>query len=328
MKKNILFLVALLTCATLYAQTPNYYVVEETTGNYTELKNDTLVSGAFTGGPATWMLELSGDKFSLFGKQYDLDNTNRHIVFSNNGFLRVEDDSTFIVIDAMFTGSDSIDSDSKVSYVMDGNPGNRRIKIQWKNLSLTNGPAGNYVNYQIWYHQLTGIFELHYGASSANNKSGYTTSSGPNVGLFYSLKDFTKMFEKLWFNGAPGSYVIDSSRITGFKAVSGVPPEGTIIKFIPKSYQLRTKDVERTGKILVAPNPADDLIMIKGEQRFNKGTTVLLTDMLGRSMQEFTLTNDSKDITINTTEMPEGLYHLSVGHTSNATAYTVLIAHH
>ena len=143
--------------------------------------------------------------------------------------MRFEDDSSFIVLDAAFAQSDSIDNNTQLSYTIDGNPGNRRIKIQWKNLSLTNGQSGNYLNYQIWYHQLTGIMEIHYGPSDKNS-SGFNTSNGPNVGLFYSRKDFTKMFEKIWITGSPENYSLDSVRNPSFNALSGVPKEGTIFQ--------------------------------------------------------------------------------------------------
>ncbi len=194
MTKKLLFLLLTALSFTSYvtAQNPNLYFLEKKTGTYTELVNDTTLPGAFSGS-GLWMLELVGDSFIFFDKTYAIDNVKKHIVFSNNGFVRVEDDSTFIVLDAAFTFADSIDVNSKVSYIVEGTPGHKIIKVQWKNLKLSNGQAGNYVNYQIWVHQHTGTFEIYYGPSSANNSSGYTTANGPNIGLFHSLQSFTKM---------------------------------------------------------------------------------------------------------------------------------------
>lgn len=190
-------IIGLIATSSTTAQTPNYYLFEAKTAVYTELINDTTVPAAFVNVTDVWMLELAGEHFDFFNKTHTINDTTSHIVFSNNGFLRIEDDSTFIVIDAAFTFSDSIDANTRLSYVIDGTPGNRIIKLQWKNLKLSNGLAGNYLNYQIWLYQHTGVFEIYYGPSSANNQSGYTVQNGPNVGLFYSLKTFTKMFEKL-----------------------------------------------------------------------------------------------------------------------------------
>lgn len=311
--RSLLFTI-LLTVIAIYAnsQTPNFYVFRQSTETYTELVNDTTVPGAYVNPTGTWMLDLNGDKFYLFDKQYELDNTNRHIVFSNNGFLRIEDDSTFIVLDAMFTQVDSIDNNTQLSYIVDGNPGNRRIKVQWQNLALHNGQAGNYVNYQIWFHELTGIFEIHYGPSSANNSSGYTTSSGPNIGLFYALKNFTKMFEKIWVNGAPGSYTLDSTRSTSFSAVSGVPPAGTVFKFIPKKFLLDVEHEPVQGQIKVYPNPADEKIQLSMANAFNEGDKLVLVDMQGRVVKELYPKDGTSYAELETQNLPPGNYELQV----------------
>src|SRR5690606_35693359 len=103
------------------------------------------------------------------------------IMFSNSGHMQVNDDSSFIIIDGIFTYLDSIDNNTKLSYKAEHIGSSKILKVQWKNLAIRNGQAGNFVNFQIWLYQSNGTFEIHYGPSSTNNQSGYTSATGPNV---------------------------------------------------------------------------------------------------------------------------------------------------
>lgn len=288
---------------------PNYYIVEQKTAAYTELANDTTVPGAFSSASGVWMLELTGEKFTFFDKVHTIDNVKSHIVFSNNGFVRVEDDSTFIVVDAAFTYSDSIDANSRLSYIVEGTPGARIIKVQWKNLKLTNGPAGNYLNYQVWLYQKTGVFEIYYGPS-AGNQSGYTATTGPNIGLFYSLTDFSKMFEKIWLKGLPANYSIDSTKNVSFPSVDGLPVSGNMIRFVPRKV---ANNIPGMRGILsgVYPNPAHNQVMIQFDHPV-QNAGVMLTDLYGRPVFRQVVAEANQRLAIPVTTLSDGLYVLTV----------------
>lgn len=322
----------LLACIFLFctckvtAQTPNYYLLKTETGTYSELTNDTIVTGAYANPTGTWLPELAGEQITLFDKTYMIDNMKTYVEFSNNGFMRVTDDTSFIVVDAMFTSVDSIDNTTALSYVVEGNPGNKILKVQWKNLALSSGQPGNYVNYQIWLHQSTGIFEIFYGPSSANNSSGYTTTNGPNIGMFYAPQSFAKMYEKIWVNGAPGSYTIDSARTVSFKAVSGIPPNGTVLRYVPKKVAANIS-ILNVADIKVFPNPADEHINIELKQRLSGPSIVVLSDMSGRIVKEHTIDNDTKLLSIPLQDVANGIYQLIIKASGVETIRKINIEH-
>ncbi len=309
----------------LSAQTSNHYLLKTGMGTYTELTNDTVITGAYVNATGTWIFELVGESFNLFDKAYKIDNVKTYIEFSNNGFMRVQDDTSLIVVDAMFTQVDSIDNTTALSYVVEGTSGNKILKVQWKNLALTNGQPGNYVNYQIWLHQATGIFEIFYGPSSASNSSGFNTTNGPNIGLFYAPQSFAKMYEKIWLNGAPGNYTIDSARTISFSAVSGAPPSGTILRYIPKKVAVSVPAMKEAN-IEIFPNPADDKINIRLSAPLTEQAKVLLYDVKGRVVKSYDATNTSQ-LSIPVGGVAEGMYEIKLMTRESVTTSKVEIRH-
>ncbi len=328
MVKNLTLLMILLsvTCwHNVNAQTPNHYVFENKGGIYSELVNDTLVTPANFGTADIWVLPLAGETFNWFGKTYNINDSNIRVVFSNNGFMRVEDDSTFIVIDALFAHSDSIDANTQLSYIIEGTSGNKIIKLQWKNLALRAGSSGNYVNYQIWAYQKTGVFEAHYGPSSTSNASGLPTVGAPYIGIFYSLQNFTKMFEKIWVIGSPANYTLDSTRNANFTTVTGVPPEGTIFRYTPRTTSIT--DTEKVERVPIYPNPADSYITIRPENTVNKKMNIYLYDINGKLVKQDELAAGETQLILSTKELPGGMYKLETWINGDHTSKTISIKH-
>jgi len=172
------------------------------------------------------------------------------------------------------------------------------------------------------------VFEIYYGPSSASNQSGYNTTNGPNIGLFYSLKSFSKMFEKIWINGAPGSYTIDSAKTVVFNAASGVPVSGTMLRFIPKKVAagiLRNavKDVAE-----IYPNPSDDIINVRLQQPFALPVVdVTLYDISGKTITSYKIDGRQQSFTIPVRNIPGGTYTLTLQAGTETYSSLVEISH-
>jgi hypothetical protein len=206
---------------------------------------------------------------------------------------------------------------------VDGSGNNKILKVQWKNLGIQGGPAGNFVNLQVWLHKATGIFEVYYGPSSSNNASGYTASTGPNVGLFYSRQDFTKMFEKIWITQSPSSYVIDSAKNFSFAAMHGVPANGTVYRFIPKHIATSAGDIQVDGTYLISPNPAHNELVITSPH--NKAANVQLTGMDGKIIHTGKLLNSK--LVIETATLPAGTYLLNINSSAGSYSQKIVVQH-
>lgn len=312
MARLIPFLMFLLFAAGAFAQTPNVYLFKTGTRTYAELAGDTPLSPANFGQGNLYTFPLHGQTFSFFGKNYKMNDTTVRILFSDAGHMQVDDDSSFVIFDGLFVYLDSIDLQSKVSYKAEGTGNNKILKVQWKNLRIRSGASDNYVNFQIWLYQANGIAEVHYGASSASNAIGYNTQSGPNVGMFYAKKDFSKMFEKIWINKIPDTYTIDSNRNVIFNAMFGVPKENTVYRFVPKQIAAGIGTIADKMEYLLSPNPVDKELTVKVPQQFTSDITLILTDVQGRTIYSKQYKPASGNVKIPTATIASGQYYLQI----------------
>lgn len=272
MKTNFsLFLVAVLLPFGPSAQNINKYTFSKQSGNtYTDLSGDIAVTTSFNATTGLYTIPgLAGEKFRFFGDTFQIGGATQ-VSVGEYPFFRIENNTNLGIIDAAFTYADTIDGTSKVSYLVQGGSGSKIIKTQYKNMKLSNGPAGNFINTQIWYYQQSGVIEIHYGPRSANNASGYSTSQGPNVGIFYSPLTFSGCLGKLWCTGSPSATVLDSAKNYVFNAMSGVPDNGTIFRFTPRAASAPTvstvsvNEAEFQDVLLLGPNPTHNKLLIQG----------------------------------------------------------------
>ncbi len=244
--------------------------------------------------------EFKGETFKWYNTLFPID-TIKTIHIQPYANLRFDNDSSLIIVDAAFTYLDSIDENSSVSYLIEGMPGDRVLKVQWKNLKIRVGAALNYINVQIWVYQKSGIMEIRYGSSSASNRSGFGPGNGPQVGIFYSLDDFTACFEKLWVNGSPSAITLDSNNNYTFKAMSGIPESGTVYQFIPRFKTLNLVEIEQSNQLNIFPNPTASGHLFLSEAGIYK-----LYDMKGNLLLEKYFSE-----TADLSAFASGVYYLS-----------------
>ncbi len=276
------------------------YRFDATTGSYTELAGAKRISFALMDTLSGFyrLKELDAEVFKWYNTLFRID-TIKTFHIQPNANVRFDNDSSLIIIDGAFTYLDSIDASSSISYKIEGNPGDRLIKVQWKNLKARVGKVGNFVNLQIWVYQRSGVFEIHYGPSSTNNQSGFNISTGPQVGIFYSLDNFTKCFEKLWVTGSPSTFNLDSTKNYSFKAMSGIPAEGVVFRFIPKFSTLGIRDTE-VSETQIYPNP-----VTAGVMYFSVPGDYHIVDSYGREVLR-----ESGVTSLDVSKLPDGIYSI------------------
>lgn len=237
MKKTVL-LAMLISISFLRANAANNrYFFQTGSATYTELTGDSDITADVYATYGIVVTELMGKTFNFFGEPWPLDTTTRYFGITSQGrvLLGVPDDG-IALYDALYSDTlKIIDNTSKVSYKIEGSGSSTVVKVQWKNLKVFTGPAGNYINFQMWLYQ-DGTVEYHYGPRSANNASGYTNPvTAIYIGIWYSNEDFTSIYEKIQVSGTPPNIILDSVLNTNVPHVQGVPENGTVYKFIPKS---------------------------------------------------------------------------------------------
>jgi len=310
-KKLISLFIAGLFCtgAKFFAQN-SYSFSKSASNTYTDLGNDTNIPNFDPNTGLYTLPTLQNETFKFFGLDFTLGGS-KTISFGEYPFLRIDNDSSAIIIDAAFTYIDTIDANSKISYVVEGTPGNHLLKLQYKNFKLSTGQPGNYINVQIWCYQKTGVIEIHYGPRSANNASGYNTVTGPNVGIFYSPDSFTSCYEKLWVTGSPSNPTLDSAATLVFNAMSGVAAEGSIYRFTPRFIQPETTSIKKyqsADAMLLSPNPAVDKITITGDL---KSAFISVVNVSGEVINTIGPVS-GRDFQFDVSLLPPGLYLLEI----------------
>jgi hypothetical protein len=265
----------------------------------------------FGTGNVYWLDDLNGDSFTFFNKTRTLDST-YFIIFSTDGYVQIYiDTNEMITCDGLFRSMDSIDNSSRLSYKIEGNAGNKILKFQWKNLKIRSGQPGNFVNFQIWIYQATSIIEYHYGPSSASNAAGYTQATGPSVGITYNDFGFTQVYEKIWLHNLPSNLSIDSAKVLSYPNIKGVPPEGTVYRFIPRSI---VASVEATGgpdNFSISPNPSRGDFKLLLSRPLVVEAIISLTDVQGKVVHTQLAPAGSNDITISPV-LPTGTYMIRI----------------
>lgn len=205
------------------------------------------------------VIDLDADAFTFFRRPFRLTGETPFEV-GGYGFVRAWDDSSVMVVDGLFTPLTSRSEGTSVSYRLDGAPGDRVLKVQWKNVGLPTGLDSDFANLQIWIHQRSGVIELRYGPSSIKGPNAFNTN-GPWAGAFTSPSDFTRMTEKCWITGSPAKPTYDTSRTFTFRRLNGAPTAGTLYRLTPRAT-LEAPAAPRSHGMILIPNPANDRVRL------------------------------------------------------------------
>jgi hypothetical protein len=286
------------------------YLFTQSSSAYRELVNATVIPfSAFDPSADMYFVnELQGETFHFFGVPFPFGGI-KTFVIESSGALRIDNDSSLVIVDGAFTYLDSIDAGSSVSYAVEGTPGDLLVKTQWHNLGIRVGAAGNFLNFQTWVYQRSGVVEIHYGPRSANNASGFNITTGPQVGMFFSRDDFSECYEKLWITGSPAFPQPDSNATFVFNAMQGVPDSGTVYRFSPRFPTSLTEN--RSPQVRAWPNPCQTTFHF--EMGFPlEGVRALLYNSTGHLVSECPILRASavNEGSLNVSGLATGLYIL------------------
>lgn len=180
-------------------------------------------------GDQSHLLDLGGEVFNFFGRPFTLKDS---LTLGVTGFgnLRVDDGTSIVILDALFVSLDTLNETSKILYKIEGEMGNRVVKVEWQNAGLEDADTTYSYNFQAWVYQRTGVVEFRYGPTG----SGIITTGGPWVGMFLAPPDVSSMTEKIWIGGDPTKPKLDTTRTVQFPRLSRFPDNGTVYRLTPR----------------------------------------------------------------------------------------------
>lgn len=238
---------------------------------------------------------------------------------SGNKQLRVfsHTDSGYLLGDR-----DSTNSISPIGYKVDGNSGNRILKIQWENAGFrewcASSDTSDFVNFQIWLYEIGNRIEVHFGSFQADsgsygNPSCNTGSYGPQILLQHdacnSVLGLTGM------SNSPAAAYRDHCFWQPGISINGTPESGTIYRFAPI---ITTLHEEKKETIKIYPNPVKDNVVLTGIPSGFVIDQIVVLDPAGKS--HFSMSNvphPSQELSFSLSGLKQGIYFLKLAGENN-----------
>ncbi len=203
---------------------------------------------------------------------------------------------------------------SQIGYLVEGEPGSRILKGEFKNIGFYNDDEGtNFANFQFWLYESDGAIEFRYGPSNITLPLEYLFDDlpGPYVGLLngylYNEEEFGDMYMLSGDAADPVYMFYDGSTGEEPPSLEGQPTDGTVYRFGPEVIN----SVEETGSgmqsIKIYPTIANSEINFKGA--FAGTENVIITDLSGRPVLNTTLLKRNN---IDVAHLSSGMYLIRV----------------
>lgn len=218
-------------------------------------------------------------------------------------------------VDLIDRGYDSTTSLSSISYRVDGNPGNRILKIEWKEVGSygeyanIGGILAMYISFQAWIYEGTNVIEYRYGANTINDPAVfYEGDLGAVIGT--ALTDGNASLVANLISGQVTSPVFALT----LAPINGTPSNGTLYRLVPIGSSSSVADNTLTQWIKAWPNPVTDVLNLelKNEQQAN----ISLYNMKGQKVKQQLLTESRSSLDLS--DLPAGAYLLRMeGHTGS-----------
>ena len=216
-------------------------------------------------------------------------------------------------IDLGFLEGESL---SEISYLVEGESGNRICKIEWRNVGfaseIINGTGASSINIQIWLHESDGRIEFRYGESQFDNPFDINNAS-ILIGIVGNFNDITETFDEfILLDGDPAKpsvFYLDEYQYDNYSEFSldSFPPAGTVYTF--RRSVVSTEDIRQlSNDFEILPNPALDVVSLKSKIGTSSIQSVSIYNITG------TLINlvDSNYDLIKVSDLNPGIYHLSI----------------
>jgi hypothetical protein len=280
MRAYLLFAILLIAGTGSRAQT---YQFTHFTSTYSDLAGATVLTDSGT----VWDDEVYtipiGFNFTYMGQSFtnmivdtygllDFSNGNYELVFL--GFLA----------DLMDAGTTS--SVSPVSYLLSGTPGNRILKIEFKNCGFFSGPQGSFVNFQIWLMEADNSLEVHMGPNSVPSPSvSYDGETGPVIGVVKTNTGATATVYALTLVGSPANPSTVMLDINNMQFLNGTPASGQVYRFSITGTSLPEWEAGSFA-ITAYPNPVEMSGEVKLTLDKERDVKVTVVNMMGQKVMD------------------------------------------
>jgi len=246
-----------------------------------------------------------------------------------NQFLFYDDDFVFLTPDADLeeeTGvfycsvsgafiqdrTTSSTSASAISYITEGEAGDRILKLEVKNAGLENDEPSDldenhfYLNFQVWLYERDNVIEYRYGNHNItdlavlDNEVFVGLYNMPYVSVLTGSMTQPEYFEFDLENNPPDE--------SFYPILDAFPASGTVYRFAPTLIMGLTKISDK--EFTVFPNPAQSQITITN---INGDTNYEIYSVFGSKVLSGTITTGESAIDVE--NLSKGVYSIKIGDT-------------
>lgn len=209
------------------------------------------------------------------------------------------DEEEYINVEISLNTIEKIDNSSAVLYKIEGDEGNRILKVEWRNIQMLDTPE-SYCNTQIWLHESSDVIDFYFGEGDFADTP--FIFGGAVVGLVAYEDTEETEYAHLHFISKMGDeteliYTLfdTEEEIENVAHLDTYPDTGTLYRFTPDQGD-SVKDITNINN-LVYPNPVRDQLNLKdiSSEKYNR---IEILDSNGKTVlsQEVSSSIDVKDL--------------------------------
>ncbi len=196
---------------------------------------------------------------------------------------------------------------SHISYITEGDEGNRIFKLEWRNVGfyyeVSNGQSNNYMNVQLWLYEEDDAIEFRYGDYNIEDPElVFEGLQSPVSGLVCSLVLDT---------GDAVGMILDGDQADPFQADIEDSEGFTTMPDVNRVYRLEKTSVVGINEsneevsIIAFPVPFIDELTVSS---INGLDHIQMIDLTGKIV--FESFNEHEELTIDTSMLPSSIYFL------------------
>lgn len=248
-------------------------------------------------------INAPGFSIKIFGTTYTLSDSSQ-LGVSTLGNLKIENDTSVVIIDGYFTGLDSVSPDSKILYRITGEPGLRVISIEYQKIGYAGCNDSSHVTFKMNLEEKTGNIIFDYGENVIVCDSALGDKQGPWVGIFRSNLTFTKFYKINWLSGNPNAPKIVSSSLP---ALGGIPMTNTSYLFAPPVSDVRSDEIHTSVPRISYSTDGITLHTEAGASR-----NAIIYDELGRAVDRISIASSNTQTRVPTEQLARGVYFVYI----------------
>jgi len=317
--KALLILIFAIASLNIHSQT---YTFEVSKGQYTDLVESISLNDGMTWDDNQFIIPIGFD-FQFFNSIMDeifIEDIASGVLLtfdtSETGIFPVMLPYGADIVDRGFdTNTDipSLGSESNISYLLEGNEGERILKIEWNNVGFyfelqDDDISSDFTNFQVWLYEGTNEIEIHFGPNSITQPLiSFEDEFGTYIGLFseYDADNDLILGETIMLFGNPCSPIPVFEPLA---FLNDVIPEGTIYKF-----SFMTSNVEEqlrsSNVVSLYPNPASEFLQINQNIQDIKIESIIVSNIVGQTLIEVV---NNKNELIDISNLKSGIYFIQI----------------